>query len=208
MMRETPGVQCGQAVLPRRRKLRELFAHARARTFQRAHFIVYEAQVTPAATTDKTAMWCGLGDIARPDDAHRVAVLDPQYEAMRLAGDSALLAYSPSGALIGWAWVRKGPYRETAGPGVVMIPMGVRVIRYFEVSPKARGAGVGQAILGELTQRLSAEPSLRTIALVEEHNVASRRCFERAGFGWTNVVEAWRIAGWRKKTALPLYFAE
>jgi L-amino acid N-acyltransferase YncA len=147
--------------------------------------------------------WIGINALGRPSDQPLPFALSEYGEMLRARGDGGLLGVSPDGRLIGWIWVRTGPYSERAGCGYLEIPEGARVVRDFKVLTELRGAGIGGRILSELGCRLPAAPPLATIAFASPDNAASVRAFERAGFSRAAMVETRRIASVRLTTSLP-----
>ncbi|MGI8839014.1 MAG: GNAT family N-acetyltransferase [Pyrinomonadaceae bacterium] len=122
----------------------------------------------------------GINALARPGDWEEPLRLAPLYEEFARSGEWGLIAAQNSEP-VGWAWIKQGPYLESTGCGLVTIGEGSMVLRFFEVQPEVRGRGVGQAVLGEITYRLSTVRHDPVVALVAEGNMPSRRCFEKLG---------------------------
>lgn len=172
-------------------------------TWQRTSFLVYDAPRTTGGGRSVDIVWIGLGHLARANDAEWNDALPGLYESMRSAGDAALLACTAGKELLGWAWVKRGPYIEEAGVGFVRVPQATQMIRFLEVRPESRGRGTGRALLGEIVSRLAADNAHVTRALVGVDNAVSRHCFQESGFVVAGLISTRRVAGVKRTSRLP-----
>jgi GNAT superfamily N-acetyltransferase len=147
--------------------------------------------------------WTGINGFARPDDAELRLQLSAYGYYLRDRGDDGLLACDEEGELVGWVWVRVGPYRERVGCGYLDIPHNARVVRDFKVRPDLRGRGLGHQLLAKLRARLPIDETLMTIAFAEPNNAPSLTCLTASGFVQATTAGTRRIAGLRLTGVLP-----
>ncbi len=100
-------------------------------------------------------------------DARNVVV-----DAAQGRGLALVARRRPGGPILGWAWVSPGHRRRTRHVGHLEMLVDVR----------ARGAGVGRALLEQVLSRAPSVGLLRVSLCVYAHNTAARALYTAAGF--------------------------
>jgi GNAT superfamily N-acetyltransferase len=112
--------------------------------------------------------------ITEPDELE-----DPLLEARAVVADAAerrglalVARRRPGGPLLGWAWVSPGTRRRTRHEGRLEMM----------VDRRARGQGVGRALLAAVIARAPRAGFSRLALTVFAHNTAARALYARLGF--------------------------
>jgi ribosomal protein S18 acetylase RimI-like enzyme len=177
--------------------------------WQRDRFVLLKltrATPAPAVVTSADAMplrWIGINAAARAGESHGDVPLSAYGKYLRDHGDAGVIALDANGEIAGWLWTRQGPSVESAGPGYLKIPHGMRVARDLKVHPHLRGRGLGHRLFAELGSRMPYDWTTRTIAIVAPNNAASLACAVWAGFEPFATVSVRRIGGIRLARAIP-----
>ena len=123
--------------------------------------------------------------ITEPDELD-----DPAYEARAVVADAAerrglaLVARRRlGGPLLGWAWVSAGARRRTRHEGRLEMM----------VDRRARGQGVGRALLTAVIERAPRAGFTRLALTVFAHNAAARALYAALGF----IEEGRRVGAYR-----------
>jgi GNAT superfamily N-acetyltransferase len=152
-----------------------------------------QLEVTDATLLDVAAMVdlqrrvLAEGDwfITEPDELE-----DPIFEARAVVADAAerrglalVARRRPGGPLLGWAWVSTGARRRTRHEGRLEMM----------VDRRARGQGVGRALLGAVVDRAPRAGFSRLALTVFAHNAVARALYTSLGF----VEEGRRVGAYR-----------
>jgi GNAT superfamily N-acetyltransferase len=183
--RETPAVAAAQA--------RAAWTKIRTAAASVAHYErygLYRGQLWTRGIEPTPGLELGpftMADFDKLDEAHRADLIDHLQLDEEIArrfwrrGDKALLArlgVRPAGI----AWTARGP---------VVVPELERTLRLSKydayihsvfVAPAARGRAVAPVMLECLAKELRATDAYRSWALIEAHNQASIRAFQKASF--------------------------
>ena len=183
--RETPSVAAAQA-----RAAWTKIRSAAASMAQYDRYVLYRGQLWTRGITPPPGLEIGpfteadydkLDEAARAELIEQVALDEVTARKFWRRGDKAVLARLGIRSA-GIAWTARGPVEvPELGRHLNMMKYDCYIHSVF-VSPAARGRAVAPSMLEHLAKELRSTDAYRSWAIIEAHNQASIRAFQKASF--------------------------